>query len=171
MSASDTAAFSQPKHSMRMCARSAKGETPSLSQQGLPRIPEVVPVSVDQITRDQTKATVASFMAVSLVLLQRGVACASDAAVKPIPLMSDEFEVIIRGAYLGIGLTELEYGDKKNTRVCVQSVKENADESVINMVKPGMILVALNDVNVEGQDRSQVFGASPLFIIVDVHRT
>jgi hypothetical protein len=71
-------------------------------------------------------------------------------------LLSDEFEVIISGAYLGIGLTELEYRDKKNLRVCVQSVKDNADESVIRVVKPGMILVALNGANVEGQSRSQV---------------
>ena len=49
----------------------------------------------------------------------------------------------------------------------MQSVKENADESVISMVKPGMILVALNGLNVEGQDRSQVFRASLLFVILD----
>jgi hypothetical protein len=71
-------------------------------------------------------------------------------------LLSDEFEVVISGSYLGIGLTELEYRDKKNLRVCVQSVKDNADESVIRVVKPGMILVALNGANVEGQSRSQV---------------
>lgn len=150
-----------------MSAGSAKRELSGLSL-GITRTLDVVPVSVDQITRDQTKATVASLMAVSLVMLQRGAACASDAAVKPKSLMSDEFEVTIQGAYLGIGLTELEYGDKKNTRVCVQSVKENADESVIKMVKPGMILVALNGLNVEGRDRSQVFGASPLIIFVNV---
>ena len=62
----------------------------------------------------------------------------------------------ITEAYLGLGLTELEYGDRKSVRVCVQSVKENASEGVQKRVRPGMIVVALNGANVEGQSRSQV---------------
>lgn len=149
-----------------MSAGSVRGDLSSLAH-GPAKIFEVVPKSVDQVTRTQAKSTVASLVAVSLILLRTEVACASNAPFRGTSLMSDEFEVVIRGAYLGIGLTELEYGDKKNIRVCVQSVKENADESVISMVKPGMILVALNGLNVEGQDRSQVFRASLLFVILD----
>lgn len=64
----------------------------------------------------------------------------------PFVLLSDELEVVFNEAYLGIGLKEIEYtrGSERSTRVGVQSVKTDADEIVKSVVKPGMILVAVN---------------------------
>lgn len=115
----------------------------------------VSPKSVRETTVDEVRLGFLALTVAATVLGNAREASASDAMHSKI-LLSDEFEVTITGSYLGIGLTELEYRDKKNLRVCVQSVKDNADESVIRSVKPGMILVALNGLNVEGQSRSQV---------------
>ena len=116
---------------------------------------ESVPCSIHQSTRCAAKSNILAVATLGTILLNSRTAFASDVTSIHV-LLSDELEVKIDGAYLGIGLTELEYGDKKNTRVCVQSVKDNADAKVIDMVKPGMILVAVDGDNVEGQSRSQV---------------
>ena len=102
MSASSVAGLLQLKNSMRMSAGSVRGDLSSLAH-GPAKIFEVVPKSVDQVTRTQAKSTVASLVAVSLILLRTEVACASNAPFRGTSLMSDEFEVVIRGAYLGIG--------------------------------------------------------------------
>lgn len=117
--------------------------------------PESVPCSIHESTRSAAKSNILAIATLGTIFLSSRSAVASD-VISTHVLLSDELEVKIDGAYLGIGLTELEYGDKKNTRVCVQSVKDNADEKVIKMVKPGMILVAVDGENVEGQSRSQV---------------
>lgn len=67
----------------------------------------------------------------------------------PFVLLSDELEVVFNEAYLGIGLKEMEYtrGSERSTRVGVQSVKSDADEVVKSLVKPGMIMVAVNGKN------------------------
>ena len=116
---------------------------------------ESVPYSILESTRSAAKSNIIAIAALSTILTTSRRAVAADISSSHV-LLSDELEVRIDGAYLGIGLTELEYGEKKNTRVCVQSVKDNADEKVIQMVKPGMILVAVDGDNVEGQSRSQV---------------
>ena len=116
---------------------------------------EASPKSVHETALDEVKFGFLALTIAGSVLGNVREARASDPVASK-NLLSDEFEVVISGSYLGIGLTELEYRDKKNLRVCVQSVKDNADESVIRVVKPGMILVALNGANVEGQSRSQV---------------
>ena len=132
------------------CHQSRRSQFSLLSQH-----PESVPCSIHESTRSAAKSNIFVIAALSTILLSSKNAVASDVMSTHV-LLSDELEVKIDGAYLGIGLTELEYGDKKNTRVCVQSVKDNADEKVIKMVKPGMILVAVDGENVEGQSRSQV---------------
>lgn len=116
---------------------------------------EASPKSVHETALEEVRFGFLALTIAGSVLSNVREARAADTIVSK-NLLSDEFEVIISGSYLGIGLTELEYRDKKNLRICVQSVKDNADESVLRVVKPGMILVALNGGNVEGQSRSQV---------------
>ena len=132
------------------CHHSRRSHCSKVSMHSIP-----VPCSIHEFTRCATKSNILAIATLGTILLNSNRAVASDVRSIHI-LLSDELEVKIDGAYLGIGLTELEYGDKKNTRVCVQSVKDNADAKVIEMVKPGMILVAVDGDNVEGQSRSQV---------------
>lgn len=132
------------------CYQSKRNQFSLLSQHS-----ESVPRSMHESTHCAAKSNIFAIASLSTILLSSMNAVASDVGSTHV-LLSDELEVKIDGAYLGIGLTELEYGDKKNTRVCVQSVKDNADERLIKMVKPGMILVAVDGENVEGQSRSQV---------------
>ena len=55
---------------------------------------------------------------------------------------------MIESNLLGLGLAEMRY--KNSLRVIVKDVKANADEVVKQLVKPGMILVSVQGMNVEG---------------------
>lgn len=112
------------------------------------------PITTSNSYRNEAKSSLLAF--VSAVALFNTAKSASASSVSA--LRSDEFEVTINETFLGLGLTELEYGDQKYIRVCVQSVKENACKDVLKLVKPGMILVAVDGKNVEGQSRSEVEG-------------
>lgn len=72
-----------------------------------------------------------------------------------IPLQSDELDVVIEKEPIGLGLVELEY--KKAYRIIVKSIKEYAAEATKAQVKPGMIIVAVNDRFVEGLPLEEVY--------------
>jgi hypothetical protein len=69
-------------------------------------------------------------------------------------LRSDELEVVVEGDYVGLGLKEESYGG--SLRVVVQSIKNDAEASVVSRTRPGMILVSLNGESVEGLSRNTV---------------
>lgn len=113
---------------------------------------EFYPKSISNFLRSEVKSSLFAFVTTATLISNIKAAAAAPAT----SMRSDEFEVTISEAFLGLGLTELEYGDQKIIRVCVQSVKENANESVLKLVRPGMILVAVDGENIEGQSRSEV---------------
>lgn len=69
-------------------------------------------------------------------------------------LKSDEIEVNIENEFLGLKLKELKVED--NILVTVQGVTENADPLVRQIVTPGMIIVKVGDVSVEGYTGKEV---------------
>lgn len=113
---------------------------------------DLIPKSTSEIDRSEAKHRVLAVLSAATVLSHARAASASSATV----LRSDEFEVVITESLLGLGLTELAYGNQGSVRVCVQSVKENANESVRKLVKPGMILVAIDGKMIEGKSRAEV---------------
>ena len=134
------------------CSSSNLGNIRSRSPLYASEPPDYYPITISNSYRNEAKSSLFAFA--SAVALFNTVKSASASSITA--FRSDEFEVIIRETFLGLGLTELEYGDQKYIRVCVQSVKENANKDVLELVKPGMILVAVDGKNIEGQGRSEV---------------
>ena len=134
------------------CSSSNLGKILSGSQLHASEPPDFHPITISNSYRNEAKSSLFAFA--SAVALFNTVKSASASSITA--FRSDEFEVIIRETFLGLGLTELEYGDQKYIRVCVQSVKENANKDILELVKPGMILVAVDGKNIEGQSRSEV---------------
>jgi hypothetical protein len=69
-------------------------------------------------------------------------------------LRSDEFDVEIRTDFLGLILSEVKVDD--SILVTVQSIREDADSMLKQVIRPGMILIAIGDNVVEGYSGKEV---------------
>ena len=70
------------------------------------------------------------------------------------PQNDDEIEIEFITDYLGLGLIEIEY--KKSKRVIIQSIKSDSESATLPQIKPGMILISVDGINIEGLGLSQV---------------
>lgn len=85
----------------------------------------------------------------------------TDSSFLKFPLTSDEVELTTDATYLGIGLSDVSYSQdsksKSSNRVIVSSIQADADINVKEILKPNMILVAVNGESVEGKyNREQI---------------
>lgn len=78
----------------------------------------------------------------------------STSPARAFTLKSDEIEVDVLSQRLGLGLAEINY--KNSVRVVVQSIKDYADDTIKSAVKPGMIIVSVSGMNVEGRNGNQI---------------
>jgi hypothetical protein len=148
-------------HPMLSGTRLAMAKTPPPHQ-------DTLPASVARETRERISATLTSSGALmvwaSIMLAPAVPAIARESinstnagngngATDPRTLQSDEVSLIIEEQTLGIALEDKVY--KQATRVVVKSVLATADAQVASRVKPGFILVAIGNQNLEGLSREQ----------------
>lgn len=91
-----------------------------------------------------------SFLTTSTVIFGSYITPSSATTVRK----SDEFDVEIRTEFLGLSLAEIKKDD--NILVTVQSIRDDADMMIKQVIRPGMILIAIGDNVVEGYSGKEV---------------